>query len=95
MAIDFDAIKLHAAQDPLAAYQRAGWPAEKLRKIAKGWQGVCPLHADADPSFTVFDDGGFQCFACGQHGDIREAKLALRALGIDWQDDPARAERAA
>ncbi len=29
------------------------------------------------------------------NASIREAKLALRALGIDWQDEPARVDRAA
>ena len=88
MAIDFDAIKHHAAQGPVSAYQRAGWPAEKLRKIAKGWQGVCPLHADADPSFTVFEDGGFQCFGCGQRGDILDFHQALHR----YQDTARAAE---
>jgi hypothetical protein len=29
------------------------------------------------------------------NASIREAKLALRALGIDWKDEPARVDRAA
>jgi hypothetical protein len=33
------------------------------------WMGICPFHADSDPSFTVYDNG-YYCFGCGEHGDV-------------------------
>ena len=33
--------------------------------------GLCPLHHEKTPSFTVSDNKGFyHCFGCGAHGDI-------------------------
>jgi len=53
--------------------------------------GLCPFHADNDPSFYVFDDGHFKCFGCQEYGDSVDfiQKLngisfidALKALGL-------------
>lgn len=42
-----------------------------LRRAGVEFQGLCPFHADKDPSFTVNDAKGFgHCFACGWHGDV-------------------------
>jgi DNA primase len=54
--------------------------------------GLCPFHADKNPSFTVFRDNRFKCFGCGEHGDPvdfimklhrLEFKEALRYLNIE------------
>ncbi len=81
--------------DPLAAYQSAGLTGE-LKREGDHWKTVCPLHQDGKASFTVFEDGGFQCFGCGEHGDLTDFYMTLhkctnteaaeelgRLLGID------------
>jgi hypothetical protein len=53
--------------------------------------GLCPFHDDNKPSFSVnYTDGVFNCFACGENGDIFDFyqklrdvdfKTALREIG--------------
>lgn len=39
-------------------------------RTAKSWAWDCPFHADhKTPSFHVYEDG-YNCYGCGQHGDI-------------------------
>jgi DNA primase len=48
------------------------------RRLSRGrWMGLCPLHRDHDPSFTVDPSKGlFYCYGCGRGGDvIRFAEL--------------------
>ena len=55
--------------------------------------GLCPLHNERTPSFTVYEDNHFRCFGkCGAHGDAVDFvqalygidfKVALRLLGIE------------
>ena len=54
--------------------------------------GLCPFHADKDPSFYIFDDNRFKCFGCGEHGDVIDFVQkyyglsfpgALKHLGIE------------
>jgi DNA primase len=42
-----------------------------LRKTGKNFTGLCPFHADKNPSFHVDPlSGRYKCFACGESGDI-------------------------
>ena len=43
----------------------------KLGKVMNGKRkGLCPLHKDTDPSFTVYlESNSFYCFGCQQGGD--------------------------
>lgn len=42
-----------------------------LRKRGKNWVGLCPFHAEKDPSFTVTPDKQiFYCFGCGEGGNV-------------------------
>lgn len=42
-----------------------------LKKAGKKWKGLCPFHADKNPSFDVDPTyGTYRCWACGEHGDI-------------------------
>ena len=63
-----------------------------LRKAGKNLIGLCPLHSEKTPSFTV-DLGRqrFKCFGCGESGDVIDFSMkyhgtdfrgALSALGI-------------
>jgi len=42
-----------------------------LKPTGKNLMGVCPFHADGDPSFSVNPDRQFfYCFGCGDGGDV-------------------------
>ena len=42
-----------------------------LKRSGSNFKGVCPFHADSDPSFSVSPDRGFfHCFGCGLSGDV-------------------------
>jgi len=64
----------------------------ELRRNGNKLTGLCPLHHEKTPSFTVFEDNHFKCFGCGAHGDAVDFiqslhgvdfKGALRLLGIE------------
>lgn len=41
-----------------------------LQKRGNKYVGLCPFHAESEPSFTVDPDKGtFHCFGCGRKGD--------------------------
>jgi DNA primase len=42
-----------------------------LKKAGRNHVGLCPFHADKNPSFTVNEEKGiFHCFACGVGGNV-------------------------
>jgi len=43
-----------------------------IRRLPRNrWMGLCPLHADHQPSFILDSQKGlFYCYACGRGGDI-------------------------
>ena len=45
-----------------------------LERAGKLWRTLCPFpeHADSNPSFTVYADGGFHCFGCGATGSLED-----------------------
>jgi DNA primase len=43
----------------------------RLKKTGKNFTGLCPFHADKNPSFYVSSETGrYRCFACGAKGDV-------------------------
>jgi hypothetical protein len=54
----------------------------KLSRSGASWQGLCPFHREKTPSFTVYDDGHFHCFACEVHGDVFE--YLMRSKGMNF-----------
>jgi hypothetical protein len=71
-AIDFKAIKSAVS---LADYCREH--NINLRRNGVNLVGLCPLHTEDTPSFTVFPDGHFYCYGCSAHGDVIDLDLAL------------------
>lgn len=55
----------------------------RLRKAGRRYQGICPLHKEKTPSFSVDPvQGLFYCFGCGAGGDA--IKLHMLASGDDF-----------
>ncbi len=55
----------------------------RLRKAGRRHQGLCPLHKEKTPSFSVDPvQGLFYCFGCGQGGDA--IKLHMLLSGDDF-----------
>jgi DNA primase len=55
----------------------------RLRKAGRQYQGLCPLHKEKTPSFSVDPVRGlFYCFGCGAGGDA--IKLHMLATGDDF-----------
>ncbi len=55
----------------------------KLTKAGRRYKGLCPLHKEKTPSFSVDPDQGlFYCFGCGQGGDA--IKLHQSLSGDDF-----------
>ncbi len=55
----------------------------RLRKAGRRHQGLCPLHKEKSPSFSVDPvQGLFYCFGCGAGGD--SIKLHMLATGDDF-----------
>ncbi|HYG62860.1 MAG TPA: DNA primase [Thermoanaerobaculia bacterium] len=55
----------------------------RLRKAGRRYQGLCPIHKEKTPSFSVDPvQGLFYCFGCGSGGDA--IKLHMLATGDDF-----------
>src|SRR5436305_1339270 len=55
----------------------------RLKKAGRRYQGLCPLHKEKTPSFSVDPvQGLFYCFGCGQGGDA--IKLHMLTTGDDF-----------
>lgn len=55
----------------------------RLRKAGRRYQGLCPIHKEKSPSFSVDPvQGLFYCFGCGQGGDA--IKLHMLVTGDDF-----------
>jgi DNA primase len=55
----------------------------KLKKAGRRLKGLCPLHKEKTPSFSVDPDQGlFYCFGCGRGGDA--IKLHMLLSGDDF-----------
>src|SRR5215510_5225529 len=55
----------------------------RLRKAGRRHEGLCPIHKEKTPSFSVDPDQGlFYCFGCGRGGDA--IKLHMLTTGDDF-----------
>jgi len=56
-----------------------------LTRRGKEYVGLCPLHQEKTPSFTVdHDNGVYYCFGCGSGGDV--IKFVMEAEGLTFRD---------
>lgn len=54
-----------------------------LRRQGRSFVGLCPFHADKRPSFHVVPDKGiYNCFACGEGGDV--FKFLMKTRGVNF-----------
>jgi DNA primase len=54
-----------------------------LKKAGKNHVGLCPFHADKDPSFTVSEEKQiFHCFGCGQGGNAFNFLMQYHSIGF-------------
>jgi DNA primase len=44
--------------------------------------GLCPIHEEKTPSFTLYPDGYFYCYGCGAHGDVVDLCAAIDGIAI-------------
>lgn len=44
----------------------------------------CPFHEERTGSFTIFPDGGYQCFGCGESGDV--ISYVQRSRGLSFPE---------
>ncbi len=43
----------------------------RLKRSGKNWTGLCPFHADKNPSFSVSPaTQSYRCWSCGEKGDV-------------------------
>jgi putative DNA primase/helicase len=51
-----------------------------LKRNGRLLKGCCPFHAEKTPSFTVYNDGHFHCFGCGEHGNAIDYTAKTQGL---------------
>jgi hypothetical protein len=54
-----------------------------LKRAGDKYSGLCPLHSESSPSFTVFADMRFHCFGCGSTGNIFQ--FLEKADGLEFK----------
>jgi DNA primase len=75
---ELDALKrAHPIEQVAAAYDLP------LTRVGTHLVGLCPLHREMRPSFTVYPQSGtFYCFGCRQGGDVIELVRRLEGIGF-------------
>jgi hypothetical protein len=67
MTIEKEVIEKAKRTDLVALVQAKGI---ELKKNGKSWFGLCPFHADKNPSLSINPTKNlFKCFGCGAAGD--------------------------
>lgn len=56
---------------------------EKFKKSGNRLVGLCPLHKEKTPSFTVYPETNtFYCYGCGEGGNVINLIIKLHGLGF-------------
>ncbi len=53
-----------------------------LHRAGRLLVGLCPLHHETHPSFTIYPNGTFFCFGCLQSGDARGLLARLEHISL-------------
>lgn len=57
----------------------------ELRRLGRRLKGLCPFHADAEPSLVVYPrEANYFCFGCGAGGDVID--FVERANGVSFRE---------
>lgn len=65
------------------AGRKLAWDKRKTRAAAGDYWACCPFHQEKSPSFHVLDAKGiFNCFGCGEKGDIFGLAMKLEGLSF-------------
>ena len=56
-----------------------------LKPAGQGkWKSICPFHEESNPSLYIWenhgDDGRFQCFGCGEKGDVIDFLMKIENI---------------
>jgi DNA primase len=54
----------------------------QLKRSGNSFRGPCPFHHGKDPNFSVTSRGGYNCFVCGEKGDV--FTFMQKHLGLDF-----------
>ena len=65
----------------------------ELRREGVRLIGLCPLHAERTPSFTLFGNSRYYCFGCGASGDVIKLHAHLDHHSSQWTAMQDLAER--
>jgi hypothetical protein len=77
--IDFDQIR---ATHPLTGFCESRGIELRRNGSTGRLVGLCPLHQEKSPSFTVYPDGYWHCFGCGRHGDVIDLAAAMDGIPL-------------
>jgi DNA primase len=54
----------------------------KLKRVGTSFRGPCPFHQGKHDNFSVSPRGGYNCFVCGEKGDV--FTFIEKRLGLDF-----------
>lgn len=53
-----------------------------VKKVGNGYMMLCPFHDDKNPSLSVFPEGNYHCFACGEKGNYVSYLMKTQAMTV-------------
>jgi DNA primase len=54
----------------------------KLKRVGNSFRGPCPFHQGKHDNFSVIPSGGYNCFVCGEKGNV--FTFVQKRLGLDF-----------
>jgi len=79
--LDLDALRRDHSCASVAA--GAGVTLKRAGPGGRELLGLCPIHSEKTPSFSVFDGGRrWHCFGCGRGGDVLDLVQAIYGIGL-------------
>lgn len=52
------------------------------KRVGSGYMMLCPFHEDKNPSLSVFPEGNYNCFACGEKGNYISYLMKTRVMSM-------------